>query len=192
MKVGAVVLAAGAGRRFGGGKLTAPWRGRPLIAWSVDAALAACAGPVVAVLGEFSADVAEVLPADPRLANIVAEDHAQGMAHSLSAGLAALPEHLDGAFIFLGDMPRIPASITASLTVALESGALAAAPAFGGQRGHPVLVSMSLVPQILALTGDRGAGGLLTALGPALTLVETSDDGVLFDVDTPADLADGG
>jgi len=52
-----------------------------------------------------------------------------------------------------------------------------------------VLLGRSLFPQLLALTGDAGARGVLQALGDRLALVEAPDDGVLFDVDTPADLA---
>ena len=192
MTIGAVVLAAGAGQRFGGGKLTALWRGQPLIVWAAQAALASCEGPVVTVLGTFAPEVAAVLPSDGRLSTLIAEDHALGMAHSLKAGLSALPEGLDGVFVFLGDMPRVPASLAAVLIAALAGGALAAAPMCDGQRGHPVLIAARLLPQLLALTGDRGAGALLSGLGDDLALIETDNRGVLFDVDTRADLGDGG
>jgi molybdenum cofactor cytidylyltransferase len=59
---------------------------------------------------------------------------------------------------------------------------------FGGRRGNPVLLSSALFPQLLALTGDAGARGVLQGLGDRLALVESPDDGVLFDVDEPGDL----
>ena len=62
MSAGAIVLAAGAGRRFGGAKQIALWRGRPLLAWALDAALGAAAlRPVVVVLGAHAAAVREVV-----------------------------------------------------------------------------------------------------------------------------------
>ena len=85
-------------------------------------------------------------------------------------------------------MPRIPQNAAAMLADAFANGALAAAPTFGGRRGHPVLFSASLFPALLALSGDRGAASVLAGLGEDLALVPAADDGVLFDVDRPEDL----
>ena len=60
---------------------------------------------------------------------------------------------------------------------------------FHGRRGNPVLIDRTLFPELLALTGDAGARGVLQSLGDQLALIESPDDGVLFDVDTPGDLA---
>ena len=51
-----------------------------------------------------------------------------------------------------------------------------------------MLLSRALFPDLLALTGDAGARGVLQALGDRLALVESPDDGVLFDVDRVSDL----
>lgn len=57
----AVVLAAGAASRFGGGKLTAHWRGEPLIRWAVRAALAARVESVVLVVGALAGTVQDAV-----------------------------------------------------------------------------------------------------------------------------------
>jgi molybdenum cofactor cytidylyltransferase len=85
-------------------------------------------------------------------------------------------------------MPRAPHSVLQPMADALLAGALAAAPVFQGRRGNPVLLGASLFPQLLALTGDAGARGVLQSLGDRLALIQSPDDGVLFDVDVPADL----
>ncbi|HEX7759458.1 MAG TPA: NTP transferase domain-containing protein, partial [Caulobacteraceae bacterium] len=118
-------------------------------------------------------------------------DHAEGMAATLRAGLASLPRDAAGAFLFLGDMPMVPTAVLPALAQALAEGALAAAPTFEGQRGHPVLFSRSLFQGLLALTGDAGARNVLRGLGPALVLVEAPDDGVLLDIDTRSQLEGG-
>ena len=64
-----------------------------------------------------------------------------------------------------------------------------AAPSFAGQRGHPVLFASTLYPALLGLSGDRGAASVLAGLGDGLALVAAASDGVLFDVDQPADLS---
>jgi molybdenum cofactor cytidylyltransferase len=88
-------------------------------------------------------------------------------------------------FIFLGDMPDLPPSVAGRLAAALAAEALAAAPAFNGKRGHPVLLRSALFPDLLSLQGDQGAGRLLDGLGERLTLVPVDEPGVLFDVDRP-------
>ena len=192
MKTGAleaIVLAAGAGTRFGGGKLTAPW-GEGLL---LDAALAAAfAAPVRSVTVVWGADPA-VLEAASRYADSTGQPgrlhlvrnplHAEGMGASLRAGVAGLPPDASGAFVFLGDMPRIPHEIAPKLAEALAAGARAAAPVRGGRRGHPALFSAELFPALLSLAGDKGAGWLLNAMTHGLALIPTEDDGALFDVD---------
>ncbi|MDB5444366.1 MAG: conserved uncharacterized MobA-related protein [Phenylobacterium sp.] len=184
-----VVLAAGSGSRFGGGKLLAPWG----VGILLDAALAAAfAAPVRSVTVITGADAHGVEAAarayDPRVRIVHAADHAEGMGASLRTGVASLPEDALGAFVFLGDMPRVPIAVLQPLAAALAAGAPAAAPVFQGRRGNPVLIGRDLFPDLLRLTGDAGARDVLQRLGDRLALVAAPDDGVLFDVDERSDL----
>ncbi|MFM1959686.1 MAG: hypothetical protein RL588_1203 [Pseudomonadota bacterium] len=192
----AILLAAGAGRRFGGGKLLAPWRGAPLVAGAVRAALATPSGQVIVVTGTDPGPVgdacraaAERLGGAGRLQIVHAPDHAEGMGASLRAGVAALPPGLKGVFVFLGDMPDVPEAVLPPLIAAVEAGAPAAAPHHDGRRGHPVLFSARLFPDLASASGDAGAREVLSGLGETLARVETSDPGVLFDVDRQEDLS---
>lgn len=186
----AVVLAAGTGSRFGGGKLLAPWEGAPLVHAALAAARAAPVREVILVTGADAEAVATAARAfDPAIPVVHALRYAEGMAESLKAGVAAVPAGRDGAFVFLGDMPRVPQSVLPVMAQAVADGALAAAPVFSGRRGNPVLLSAALFPQVRDLSGDVGARPLLQGLGSRLALVETDDDGVLFDVDHRSDLS---
>ncbi|MDR3510098.1 MAG: NTP transferase domain-containing protein [Caulobacteraceae bacterium] len=190
----AVVLAAGAGARFGGGKLLAPWGEGVLLDAALAAAFAAPARTVAVVWGAdgrvpaAALAFAERAGAADRLRLVHAERAAEGLAWSLGAGIASLPAGCAGAFVFLGDMPRVAPGLAGRLAGALAGGALAVAPTFEGRRGHPVLFGRALFPQLLALDGDRGAAAVLAGLGEALALVPSPDAGVLFDVDRPGDL----
>jgi molybdenum cofactor cytidylyltransferase len=190
----AVVLAAGFGARFGGGKLTAPWADGVLLDGALAAAFAAPGRSVTVVWGADPAvpvaaqAFAERAGQASRLRLVNAADHAEGMAATLRAGIASLAPDTGGAFVFLGDMPRVPAAVLAKLAEALAAGASAAAPVFEGRRGHPVLFSAPLLPQLLTLTGDEGARAVLQKLGAALVTVEAPDEGVLFDIDLPGDM----
>jgi molybdenum cofactor cytidylyltransferase len=195
----AVVLAAGAGRRFaeqsGGRKLLAPFEGRPLIAGALDAAFAAPARRVLLItdgdpeLARIARDQAESLGRAADLEVVVAADAAEGMGASLRTAVGALPADSDGVFVFLGDMPRVPAGLAQNLLDALTRGVDAVAPRFEGRRGHPVLFGRACFAALRGLSGDVGARDVLAAIGERLALVDAPDAGVLFDVDRPQDLA---
>ncbi|MDG2521597.1 nucleotidyltransferase family protein [Caulobacter segnis] len=189
----AIVLAAGSGSRFGGGKLVSDFEGAPLIEGALAAAFAAPARCVTVVLGaddrveEAALAFARRWGESRRLNLVYAADHAHGLSASLRAGLAAIRD-CRGVFIFLGDMPRIPHGLLDALADAVEQGAAAAAPICGGRRGHPALLSQDLFDALRALSGDQGARSILDDLGDRLALIPTEDEGVLFDVDLPSSI----
>jgi molybdenum cofactor cytidylyltransferase len=192
--VHALVLAAGKGRRFGGRKLLAPFRGGVLLDAALAAALAAPVKGVVLVSGadreavDAAAQACAVRRGEAdRLRIVHASDHAEGLAASIRAGVAALPESASGVLIFLGDMPDIPGEIPAEIVARLGAGAEAAVPVHDRRRGHPAGFAASLFPALAALEGDRGARDLLVRLGRRVAEVP-AEAGVLADVDTPEDL----
>jgi molybdenum cofactor cytidylyltransferase len=182
----ALVLAAGSGARFGGGKLMAPWRGGALIDGALQAALAAPVKAVHVVTGADPAVRAHVEACG--LTVVEAADHALGLSASLKAGIASLPRDACGVLVFLGDMPLIPHGVLQPLARALEEGAPAAAPVFDGKLGNPVALSAALFAQVLALEGDRGARAVIEGLGGRLVRIPSPDRGILLDVDRPDDL----
>ena len=179
-----MVLAAGAGSRFGGDKLKARFGEGSLVEASIAIAKTAPVEGVVVLTRP-----GDRLVEDPDVTVVEVADWAEGMGATLRAGIAALPASAAGAYVFLGDMPRVPAAVLAPLAEAIRAGAPAAAPAFAGRQGHPVLFSAALFPQLPPLVGDRGARHILDSLGDRLALIPAPDDGVVFDVDRPDDLA---
>lgn len=190
----AIVLAAGAGRRFGGRKLAAIFEGRPLIAGALDAAFAAPArGVFLATDGDpelagIARDHARALGREDDLRVLAVARAVEGMGASLATAIQALPIDAGGAFVFLGDMPRVPAGVPRALAAALDQTHDVAAPCFDGRRGHPVLFGRAHFPALRTLGGDVGAQGVLAAAGSRVALIESPDAGVLFDVDRPEDL----
>lgn len=188
MRLSAVVLAGGASRRFGGDKLVQPLGGRPLIAHALDSAAAAPVEELLLLAG--STAVAEAGRrwgrgrGDVALRVVEIETAEEGLGASLRAAAQLVQSECDGLFIFLGDMPFVPAGIAMQLAVLIQRGALAAAPAFEGRRGHPVLLAAPLIGALHTLQGERGAAGLLEDAA----LIQVGHDGIVFDVDTPAAL----
>lgn len=106
----------------------------------------------------------------------------QGMGASLACGIRASRD-ADAWIVALGDMPAIAPSSIAAVVDALRAGQVTAAPAYRGQRGHPVGFSSRCRNALLACEGDRGARAVLAEFTPHLIAVD--DDGILFDVDYP-------
>jgi molybdenum cofactor cytidylyltransferase len=196
-RVGALILAAGQSSRFraGGGadmtKLVAKLDGKPIVRRVAEAAVAAKARPVVVVTGYARSSV-EAAVADLDVELAFNPNFASGLASSLKAGLAAMPRDVVGALVLLGDMPRIEPRLIGALIDAFlaRKDALAAVPLREGRRGNPVLLGRRLFEAAMGLEGDEGARRLIGALGAGeLVEVEASDMGVMFDIDTPGDLA---
>src|SRR5262249_18301499 len=115
-----LVLAAGAGTRFGGPvKQLAPLRGRPLLEYAVEAMLAVPAlDPVLVVLGHAADEIlrtAELGEAEV----IVCHEWASGQSASLRCGLAALAD-ADAVAVTLGDQPFITPQVIAGALDQLE------------------------------------------------------------------------
>src|SRR6202030_837317 len=109
--VAAIILAAGRSTRMGGpNKLLAEFGGKPLIRIVTEQALASKAKGVIVVTGHQAEQVEKALQGlDVKF--VRNPSFAQGLAGSVKAGVAAVPENADGAVICLGDMPLIDAHL---------------------------------------------------------------------------------
>lgn len=181
------MLAAGAGRRFGGGKLLALLEGVPVIRRTLGAVLTAGFDEVVVATGADSAAVAGALQG--LACRIVpAADWEEGMAASLRSGLAALGEPAKGVFVFLGDMPLVPVHLCPALAGLAEQAGYAARPRVAGRPGHPVAFTAAALPDLARLTGDQGAASSLKGHVDAVVYYDTDAVGAVLDIDAPADL----
>jgi CTP:molybdopterin cytidylyltransferase MocA len=186
--ISAILLAAGPGSRFGGGKLLAPYRGRPLI----EAALANLAdAPVdetVVVVGD---DAARLLPVcEPYDVRIVENpDWQNGQSTSVRAGLLALGPEVRAAVVLLADQPLVAAGAVERLVAAFEEGARVAVATYGGRRRNPVLFSRAVWPLLLReLAGDEGARAVLRRHPELVKEIPCDEVGDPADVDTAEDL----
>jgi molybdenum cofactor cytidylyltransferase len=188
-RIAAVVLAAGLSSRMGSNKLLAEWRGKPLLKWTVESALASEAKPVIVVTGHESAKVEAALKGlEVRFVHNLY--YAAGLSASLKAGMRAVPANCDGAIVLLGDMPEISASLIDRMIAAFSpaDGRLICVAVHEHKRGNPVLWARRFFPEIERLSGDVGAKDLIATHEEAVCDIE-ADDAVLRDIDTPDALA---
>ncbi len=181
-----ILLAAGASKRFGSDKLMHP------LARGVPVAAAALANLRTAIPHV----IAVVRPGVPALENLLSEAGAtvilcanadEGMGASLAAAVSASGE-VAGWVIALADMPYIRPETIEKIVASLAAGTAIAAPAYRGERGHPVGLSARFRAQLEALRGDEGARSILKLNEGSVTLIDVDDPGVCSDIDTPDDL----
>jgi molybdenum cofactor cytidylyltransferase len=190
--IAAVVLAAGTSSRMApyNKLLIADRGGKAMIARVVENVLSSTARPVLLVTGHRGPEVRAAVGGRPVQA-VHAARFAEGLSASLKAGIAALPEEVAAAVICLGDMPLVTGRMLDRLIAAYDpdEGRSIVVPVYQGKSGNPVLWDRRYFAEILALSGDSGARGLLARHAEQVAEVVLDDDAVLRDFDTVDSLA---
>jgi CTP:molybdopterin cytidylyltransferase MocA len=187
-RVGGLVLAAGAGRRFGGPKALAEVGGERLVDRAVRILRSGGCRPVLVVHGA----VPLVVPG----ADLVVDNQAwaEGMGSSLRAGLSS--SGLAGCtavVVLLVDLPDVRPAAVLALLSAHGSGAELAVATYAGERGHPVLIGRRHWTAVMAhAVGDVGARSYLGERPDEVVEVPCDGLGGVADVDTPDDAAHRG
>jgi len=191
-RVDAVVLAAGRSSRMNGRhKLLARIGGRPLVRIAVEAAIGSSADGVIVVVGH-EADAIRAAIAGLDVVIVENRDYGTGLASSLRAGVAALPEESEAAIVLLADMPDITAAIVDRVIAACPPvGSGIVVPTFGGEPGNPVLWPRDMFETLSTIRGDRGGRGLLRDHRDRVSFVELGPE-VAHDIDTPEAMAAAG
>lgn len=183
----AILLAAGAGSRFGGGKLLHPLEDGVAIAAHAVRNLLAADLPVTAVVRPGDFPTAELLEQEGCVV-AVCPDAERGMGVSLAHGVSVTRD-AGGWIVALADMPRIRPATIRRVAQALRAGAAIVAPAYQGDRGHPVGFGARFLHELQALTGDSGARVIVQRNQALVQLIDCDDPGVLLDIDRRSDLA---
>jgi molybdenum cofactor cytidylyltransferase len=181
--IGGLVLAAGAGTRFGTQKQLAELDGVPMLEHSLRTMRSAPVGRVVVVLGSGADEIAANVNLHGAEA-LVCSRWEEGQSASLACGLAELAD-CEAVVVTLGDQPRI-APDAIRRVMAGRNGASAIRATYNGSPGHPVLLERDLFEALRDVTGDKGARNLLMSV--PVRDIPCDDLGGGEDVDTPAEL----
>jgi CTP:molybdopterin cytidylyltransferase MocA len=186
--VSAIVLAAGGGSRFGGGKLLARLGGQPIIEAVLDNLREAPVDEVIVVVGAYAERLREVCERYG-VRPVANEEWERGQSTSVLAGLRACDKKSRAAVILLGDQPFVGADAVERLVAAFAEGANVAVATYGGKRRNPVLFSREVWPLLEAeLAGDEGARSVLRRHPELVAEVPCEGVGDPTDVDTREDL----
>ncbi len=189
MKIAAIVLAAGKSSRMGFNKLVADVGGKPLIVRTVENIATSKISKVFVVIGHEAADV-ELALAQSDVSFVRNRDYASGMASSVKVGVEEAHD-FDGVLISLGDMPLVSTLVINQMMEAFhpEQRRDLVLVVRDGEIGNPVLWGAKYFPDLLNLQGERGARGLVEKYRSNATEILVSEEGVMFDADTPEALA---
>jgi len=195
MRITGILLAAGAGVRFGGGKLLAPLPDGTSLGRCAAANLIAVIPDVVAVVRPGDDALARELAGAGARVTTCADAHtgmgaslAHGVRVAVQAGNAGTGE-ADALVVALADMPWIRAETIRDVADHLRRGEQLVAPRYQGQRGHPIGFGATHFAALRALTGDQGARSVIASAGN-VCWIDVDDPGVLRDVDLKTDIGD--
>ena len=188
MSVGAVVLAAGDSSRFGQPKQLALFQGEPFVRRTVTAAKDAGCMPIVVVVGADAAKITPILAGLP-ISVIKHSNWSNGLGSSIAVGVkqaTIIAPELDAAILLTCDQPFVNAdALGRIIQLHLETGKPIIASAYADTVGVPALFDRSCFEELLQLTGDSGAKGIILARRRDVVPFNFPDAGI--DIDTVAD-----
>ena len=181
MNVGCVLMAAGNAARFGGNKLLAEFRGKPLIRCALDAIpKEALSG--VAVVSQYD----EILALAPEygFTAVKNENPELGVSRTVRLGTAALANTCDGLIYQVADQPLLQKSTVLHLAQAFcKQPDRIIVPTANGRRGNPCIFPRRYFEELQNLKGDRGGSQVIRRHAEAVLGVEVPAH-ELIDVDT--------
>lgn len=175
--ISAVVLAAAQTQPGGESKLFLPLRGKPLLQWVIESALAADLDEIICVTSDLKSVQRQISLVDERLFWLMNYAADRDQSTSVIAGLWASNPESDGLMILHGDQPLISTTLIDSLIAKFAAtSAWIVAPRFNGETRHPLLFRRRLFPELLQLGGDPGASSLLERHRKKTALVEWQEE----------------
>ncbi|AHB50132.1 hypothetical protein W911_08920 [Hyphomicrobium nitrativorans NL23] len=190
-RIGAVLLAAGASRRFGDdNKLVADLDGEPLVRRVARILAESSVGDVVVVTGHDRETVEAALDG-LSFRFVHNEDWSSGMGRSIARGIRALRPDTPAAFVVPGDMPYLTVTLLQALAgryADAEGRRIVVPTTEDGNQRNPVLWPRRYFDDLARLDGPEGGKALLKRHWSEALLVPVADEAVFSDIDTPADL----
>ncbi|MBJ6802237.1 molybdenum cofactor cytidylyltransferase [Geomonas propionica] len=186
-RVAGIILAAGEGSRMGTTKQLLPFRGKSILEWVVQSALASTLHRVVVVVGHEAERIVPLIEGGG-VEVALNPEYRRGQSSSLNCGLRSLGPETDAALFLLGDQPLITPAVIDSLIRAYRCSAHPIVmPVYQGRRGNPVLFDRETFPAMMELPADCGARPLFEKYRERLLKVPVEDVSIHFDIDTAAD-----
>ena len=186
--ISAVILTTGPEQSAVEPKVFLPLKGKPVLQWVLENAIAANLDEIICVTRELRLVRKQIHLVDERLFWIADYAVDQGTNASVISGLWATDPKSDGVLFLDGDQPLVRTELIDALLARFrESGAWIVAPSFHGKAHNPLLFHRELFPELLRLAGKRTPRSLLRKHRRKTALVECSDEILFLDLDVRSD-----
>ena len=202
--IAALLLAAGESTRMGELKALLQWQGNTLIEHQIAALASAGVSKTVVVLGHQSEKVESLIKDVARVQCVYNPDYRQGKTTSIKAGLRALRQvwesdpgtpREEAVLVLNADQPRSADTIRRLVELHLrpqaglpEQPSLITIPTYQGKGGHPIILSTSLMPELMGISEDSlGLRDVVRRHSSKAQRVEIDAPEVLLDLNTPED-----
>ena len=183
----AIVLAAGESKRMGTPKMLLPYNDVTIIEQVIRNLMDANVDRVVVVVGAGKEEIMKV-PRRYDVFHCYNENYKSGMLSSVKCGFYSLPEGCLAALIMPGDQPMTgPGEINRVISSFLENDRGLIMAVHNGKRGHPLIVDMKYLEEVLSLPEEAGLRALAERHPDDVLESDTDDPSVLRDIDTQED-----
>lgn len=180
-----IILAAGESTRMGSPKALLQIQGKTFLEHLVATLRNAGLHEISVVLGH---DSDKIIAQHPKLdvRFIINENYQKGQLSSIQAAIKSVPKDCDAIMICPIDRPLISTELIKKLIEAYsKSKPPIIIPIFDAKRGHPVIFSSSLFPEVLRAPHDVGARAVVWAHHNEVVEVQTEEEGILLNIDNP-------
>ena len=183
MKTAALILAAGAGTRFGSTKQLVTIDHKPMLQWVIDSVNEICPNAIYSVIGSDAASLRNQIVGTHFIHN---KQWSAGLGGSIALGVNRLKSDFERIFILLADQPLVRAKHLQQLMAVYDDQHIVCS-RYGDSLGVPAIFGRKHFAALTGLTGDTGAKAMLTQLQPPPPSICL--EGTLEDIDTVDDLA---
>ncbi|MBX9666716.1 MAG: nucleotidyltransferase family protein [Candidatus Obscuribacterales bacterium] len=181
--VAVIILAAGESKRMGSSKQLLHFQGVTLLDRALTAARGTNSEQVLLVLGAQFEKLAATVTGD-NIQIVNNGDWKEGIASSIRIAVENLAEDIDAALFLTCDQPLVDAELLSTIIATYESTKQAVVASDYGTPGVPALFARELLPDLLALSGDKGAKSVILANISCLVSAPQAQ----YDIDTQKDI----
>ncbi len=172
---------------MGSMKMLLPYQGVTVIEKVIANVLAAGLKNILVVIGSGKEDIIRTIGKMP-VERCYNESWKDGMLSSVQCGIRALPEDCAAVMVCLGDQPMMnPATVRELIHAHSNSDRNIIIPVFRKKRGHPIIIGKKYFSEIGKLDPEKGLRMLAHGFPDDVFEVETDNQGILKDIDTPED-----
>ena len=184
-KIIGIILAAGESSRMGSPKALLQIKGKTFLQHLIDAIRRAGLENISVVLGHDAENIRSKFPG-LAVQFITNKNYQMGQLSSIQTAIKNISEEVDAILVCPIDRPMVSSGLIQKLTSEfIKTKSPIVIPVYDAKRGHPIIFSSSLFPELMRAPIDVGARAVVWAHHNEVVEVPTNEEGILINIDTP-------